>query len=173
MPGRFQALAATVHRLKLICIYTSSLSPHEERVGRELEKGESQRNAPPLPGPLLLPASGGEGEMLCQSGRFQALTAPVHLPHSTLYRCTKPVTYTGSCVFAAGYAFLESSFRCASRIPGCPSPCIRQIAADRVCAPSIPRRQTRGDGRRGLPSPFSGGSGHPWRRRCPERSSRS
>jgi hypothetical protein len=42
--------------------------------------------------------------MLCQSGRFQALTAPVHLPHSTLYRCTKLVTYTGSSVFAVGYA---------------------------------------------------------------------
>ena len=36
--------------------------------------------------------------------RFQALTAPVQLPHSTLYRCTKIVTYTGSYVFAVGYA---------------------------------------------------------------------
>jgi hypothetical protein len=43
--------------------------------------------------------------MLRQSGRFQALAAPVHLPHSTLYRCTEFVTYTASSVFAMGYAF--------------------------------------------------------------------
>ena len=52
------------HRAEAIGIYTSSLSPREERVGRELERGESQQNAPPLLSPLLLPTSGGEGEML-------------------------------------------------------------------------------------------------------------
>jgi hypothetical protein len=39
------------------------------------------------------------------TGRFQALAAPVHLPHSSLYRCTKFVTSTASSVFAMGYAF--------------------------------------------------------------------
>jgi hypothetical protein len=33
----------------------SSLSPREERVGRETERGADQVNAPPLPGPLLHP----------------------------------------------------------------------------------------------------------------------
>ena len=69
--------------------------------------------------------------------------------------------------------FLQSRFRRGSRIPGCPNPCTRQVATAPVSAPGILVRQTRGDGRRGLPSPFPDGSGHPWRRRCPERSSRS
>src|SRR5213592_2029818 len=42
------------------CCVTSS--PHEGRVGRGPRRGESKVNAPPLPSPLLLPASGGEGE---------------------------------------------------------------------------------------------------------------
>jgi len=42
--------------------------------------------------------------------------------------------------------FLESSLRCGSRIHGCPRPGARQIASEHVCAPSILRRQTRGDG---------------------------
>src|SRR5438093_7137071 len=42
------------------CGVTSS--PHEGRVGRGPRRGESKVNAPPLPSPLLLPASGGEGE---------------------------------------------------------------------------------------------------------------
>ena len=53
--------------------------------------------------------------------------------------------------------FLHSWLRRGSRIPGCPSPGTRQIAAERVCAPCIPRRQTRGDRRRRLvQSPFAG-----------------
>ena len=51
---------------------TSSLSPRAKRVGRELERGEAQPNAPPLPGPLLLPASGGEEAMLCDTAGLEA-----------------------------------------------------------------------------------------------------
>ena len=39
-----------------------SLSPREARAGRELERGASQKGVPPLPNPLLPPASGSEGE---------------------------------------------------------------------------------------------------------------
>src|SRR5437867_3157642 len=42
------------------CGVTSS--PHEGRVGRGPRRGASKVNAPPIPSPLLLPASGGEGE---------------------------------------------------------------------------------------------------------------
>src|SRR5437773_1404160 len=38
-----------------------SLSPREERAGRELERGETDEKGPPLPGPLLF-FGGGEGE---------------------------------------------------------------------------------------------------------------
>src|SRR6266550_7666130 len=39
-----------------------SLSPREARAGREPERGGSQGRIPPLPNPLLPPASGREGE---------------------------------------------------------------------------------------------------------------
>ena len=69
--------------------------------------------------------------------------------------------------------FQQSWLHCGSRILGCPSLGARQIVTAPVSAPGILGRQTRGEGRRGLLSPFPGGSGRPWRRRCPERSSRS
>jgi hypothetical protein len=46
-----------------------SLSPREERAGREPERGAIQKVIPPLPVPLLPPASGREGD---KSGRFPA-----------------------------------------------------------------------------------------------------
>jgi hypothetical protein len=39
-----------------------SLSPREARAGRESERGASQKGIPPLPNPLLPPASGREGD---------------------------------------------------------------------------------------------------------------
>jgi hypothetical protein len=46
--------------LRLRC--TLSLSPREERAGREPERGAIQKVIPPLPNPLLPPASGREGD---------------------------------------------------------------------------------------------------------------
>jgi hypothetical protein len=45
-----------------------ALSPREERAGREPERGAIQKVIPPLPVPLLPPASGREGD---KSGRFR------------------------------------------------------------------------------------------------------
>src|SRR5216117_1000938 len=56
------------------CGVTSS--PHEGRVGRGPRRGESRVNAPPLPSPLLLPASGGEGEDTGILAMFSLRTAP-------------------------------------------------------------------------------------------------
>ena len=42
--------------------FAASPSPREERAGRGSGRGEFKQGRPPLPGPLLLRSSGGEGE---------------------------------------------------------------------------------------------------------------
>ena len=50
-----------------------SLSPREERAGRELERGETDEKRPPLPGPLLLFWGGeGEGNRCCGPSKLLA-----------------------------------------------------------------------------------------------------
>src|SRR6184192_4339361 len=50
-----------------------SLSPREERAGRELERGETDEKRPPLPGPLLLFWGGeGEGKRRCAPSKLLA-----------------------------------------------------------------------------------------------------
>src|SRR5438094_7155647 len=50
-----------------------SLSPREERAGRELERGETDEKRPPLPGPLLLFwGREGEGNRRCGPSKLLA-----------------------------------------------------------------------------------------------------
>ena len=89
-------------------------------------------------------------------------------PQFTLYRCTQFVTYTGSPLFAMGYAFYAviapprvansrglKPLRTAYRGP------------PRVFAPGILNRLTRSDGCRGSLSLSPGGGERPRRRRAP------
>jgi hypothetical protein len=91
---------------------------------------------------------------------------PFHSPqskhvHFNLYRCTEFVTYAASSVFAVGYAYSEALDppRVAdSRVPKPWREADRDRTGERGRYPGPPR--TRGDGRRGFPSLFPGGSGH-------------
>src|SRR5437016_2635992 len=78
-----------------------SLSPREERPGRELERGVTDEKRPPLPGPLLL-SWGGEGE-----GSAAALQGN-YLPNSIGLR---PAVEPGICPADKRTAIAEESHR--------------------------------------------------------------
>src|SRR5438876_7930771 len=52
-----------------------SLSPREERAGRELERGETDEKRPPLPGPLLLWGRRGRREAPLRSRQTTCQTS--------------------------------------------------------------------------------------------------
>ena len=78
-----------------------SLSPREERAGRELERGETDEKRPPLPGPLLLFWGGeGEGKRCC---------APNQLLAEQYWSVTAAATKSGRCTPACvGWAGRKS-----------------------------------------------------------------